>query len=101
AGLLFAAPTYAYMLGMVALLSVGLFRVATGDVPPAALPPDPFEPAGTGPLTLLLVLRAFASGSVGLTGSEAIANGVPSFRRPERKSTRLNYSHGSISYAVF
>src|SRR5436189_301661 len=47
AGLLFAAPTYAYMLGMVGLLSIGLFRIATGDVPPAAVPPDPFDPAGT------------------------------------------------------
>jgi amino acid transporter len=102
AGLLFAAPTYAYMLGMVGLLSVGLFRIATGDVPPAALPPDPFEPAGTGPLTLLLVLRAFASGSVGLTGSEAIANGVPSFRRPEtRNAVTTLLLMGTIFSVIF
>jgi amino acid transporter len=83
AGLLFAAPTYAYMIAMYGLIAFGLFRIASGDPPAAATPPNPFSAEGTVPLTLLLVLRAFASGSVGLTGSEAVANGVPSFRRPE------------------
>jgi amino acid transporter len=83
AGLLFAAPTYAYMIAMYGLVAFGLFRIVTGDPPAPVTPPNPFPPDGTAPLTLLLVLRAFASGSVGLTGSEAVANGVPSFRRPE------------------
>src|SRR5438132_2987057 len=83
AGLLFAGPTYAYMIAMYGLVAFGLFRVFTGDPPAPVTPPNPFPQEGTGPLTLLLVLRAFASGSVGLTGSEAVANGVPSFRRPE------------------
>ncbi len=83
AGLLFAAPTYAYMIAMYGLVAFGLFRIATGDPPAPVTPPNPFPPDATAPLALLLVLRAFASGSVGLTGSEAVANGVPSFRRPE------------------
>jgi len=83
AGLLFAAPTYAYMIAMYGLIAFGLFRIVTGDPPTPVTPPNPFHPDGIAPLTLLLVLRAFASGSVGLTGSEAVANGVPSFRRPE------------------
>ncbi len=32
------------------------------------------------------MLRAFASGSVALTGVEAIANGVPAFQKPESKN---------------
>ena len=84
AGLLFAAPTYAYMIAMYGLVAFGLFRVFSGDPPASVTPPNPFPADGTTPLALLLVLRAFASGSVGLTGSEAVANGVPSFRRPER-----------------
>jgi amino acid transporter len=32
---------------------------------------------------LLLILRAFASGSVALTGTEAVSNGVPAFKPPE------------------
>jgi amino acid transporter len=83
AGLLFAAPTYAYMIAMYGLVAFGIFRIVTGDPPAPVTPPNPFRPDGVAPLTLLLVLRAFASGSVGLTGSEAVANGVPSFRRPE------------------
>src|SRR5438034_2193818 len=83
AGLLFAAPTYAYMIAMYGLVAFGLFRIVTGDPPTHVTPPNPFPPDGTAPLTLLLVLRAFASGSVGLTGSEAVANGVPSFRPKE------------------
>ena len=43
-------------------------------------------PYGTETLTLVLVLRAFASGSVALTGVEAIANGVPAFKPPEARN---------------
>ena len=83
AGLLFAAPTYAYIAAAFGLIGYGLFRVLTGDVPVAATSPDPTPEMGAQALTRLLVLRAFASGSVGLTGSEAVANGVPSFKPKE------------------
>ena len=43
-------------------------------------------PYGPETLTLVLVLRAFASGSVALTGVEAIANGVPAFKPPEARN---------------
>ncbi|HEV8536697.1 MAG TPA: APC family permease [Candidatus Limnocylindria bacterium] len=102
AGLLFAAPTYAYMLAMFGLLAVGFFRVATGDVPPPVTPPQPFPAEGTAALSLLLVLRAFASGSVALTGSEAVANGVPSFRRPETRNAVITLVlMGTIFAVVF
>src|SRR5947209_16107279 len=35
---------------------------------------------------MLLLRRAFASGSVALTGAEAVANGVPSMKPPETKN---------------
>ena len=35
---------------------------------------------------VLLVLRAFASGAVALTGTEAIATGVPAFKPPEARN---------------
>ena len=35
---------------------------------------------------ILLLLKAFAGGSVALTGVEAIANGVPAFKPPEAKN---------------
>ena len=100
AGLLFAAPTYAYILGMVGLIGFGLFRIATGDTPAAATPPDPFPAEGSAALSLLLILRAFASGSVGLTGSEAIANGVPSFRRPETRNAVITLVLMAVIFAT-
>jgi len=38
------------------------------------------------PITVLLLLRAFAAGAVALTGTEAIATGVPAFKPPEAKN---------------
>lgn len=85
AGVIFAAPTYLYMVAMLGLLGFGLFRVATGAVP-AAQPPEPFPAQGTELLGIFLILRAFSSGAVGLTGSEAIANGTPNFKAPESRN---------------
>ncbi len=86
AGVLFAAPTYVYVVSLFALIAIGVFRLAVGDVPAAVLPRDPFPVEGLEALSLFLVLRAFASGSVGLTGSEAVANGVPNFKPPEPRN---------------
>jgi amino acid transporter len=86
AGVIFAAPTYVYVVSLLGLIAYGLFRIVTGDVPDAVVPRDAFEPQGLELLTPLIVLRAFASGSVGLTGSEAIANGVPNFKPPESRN---------------
>jgi len=86
AGVIFAAPTYIYVISLFGLIAYGMFRIATGDVPDAVVPRDAFEAQGLELLTPLIVLRAFASGSVGLTGSEAIANGVPNFKPPESRN---------------
>lgn len=102
AGLLFAAPTYAYMAAMAGLIGYGVLRVASGDIPQAVTPPHPFPEPGTQALALLLILRAFASGSVGLTGSEAVANGVPSFRKPEPRNAVITLVlMGTIFSVIF
>lgn len=102
AGLAFAGPTFAYVLLTAGLITYGLVRVTTGDVPIAALPPRPFPDEGAQALGVLLILRAFASGSVGLTGSEAISNGVPSMRPPERRNAALTLLvMGSLFAALF
>ena len=49
--------------------------------PADAVPFRHFETLG-----ILLLLKAFAGGSVALTGVEAIANGVPAFKPPEAKN---------------
>ncbi|MCC7355338.1 MAG: amino acid permease, partial [Anaerolineae bacterium] len=38
------------------------------------------------PVTIALIMRAFAAGAVALSGVEAISNGVPAFKPPESKN---------------
>jgi amino acid transporter len=89
AGLIFAAPTYLYVAALYGMVAFGLWRIAGGDVPVAVAPAAEFPAAGTQALSLFLVLRAFASGSSGLTGTEAIANGVQAFRAPESRNAGI------------
>lgn len=84
-GTIFAIPTYFFVLTFGAMLAVGVVRVLLGEDLRAAPPPDPVA-AGTAPLTVFLILRAFASGCAALTGVEAMANGVPYFKPPEAKN---------------
>ncbi len=85
---LFAAPTYVYLVGIFGLIAFGLFLFVTGGLP-AYTPPAEWMPApGVEVLGPLLLLRAFASGSVALTGTEAVSNGVPAFAPPEPRNAR-------------
>ena len=88
AGLIFASPTYLFVGLALLMIGMGLVRVATGPGP--GLPPcrRTWCPFGTEPLGIFLLLRAFAGGSVALTGVEAIANGVPPSSRPSRRTRR-------------
>ena len=86
AGIVFSAPTYVYLFAVFGLIAYGIFRIVTGTAPAAEVPPDPFPAAGTETLGVFLILRAFASGSVALTGAEAVANGTPSLQRPEARN---------------
>ncbi|HXI18615.1 MAG TPA: APC family permease [Chloroflexota bacterium] len=88
-GSLFAAPAYVYLAAMLGMLGYGVFRFITGDVPVYVPPPDDPAHHGTQALTAFLILRAFASGGVGLTGTEAIADGVSAFSEPASRNARL------------
>ena len=46
------------------------------------------------------MIRAFASGSVALTGTEAIANGVPAFKPPEPKNAATTLTAVAVILAV-
>lgn len=84
AGNLFVLPTYAFVVAVLAVLVVGYARAAGRGFAPVSPPP---VPAVEG-LGLLLVLRAFSSGAVSMTGIEAVSNAVPAFRRPEWRNAR-------------
>ena len=84
-GNIFAIPTYLFV-GMALLaICVGLVNTATGAAHHLNAPLLAETP-GVQAFTLLLLLKAFAGGSVALTGVEAIANGVPAFKPPEAKN---------------
>jgi amino acid transporter len=89
-GTIFAVPTYYFILAFSTMIVVGLFKVIIGDAPGSLLHAAPPREAvvGTQGLTLFLVLRAFASGSVAMTGTEAVSNGVPAFKPPESQNAR-------------
>jgi amino acid transporter len=88
-GNVFAVPTYTFVLSMFALIATGLYKVATGDVTQAPPPEVAHFPAQTEALSLFLILRSFAAGCTALTGIEAIADGVPAFRKPEAKNAAM------------
>ncbi len=83
-GSLFAVPAYTYIVSLALLIGYGLIRSYFGDldpVPPPG-PGDEFHGLLTGGnLGLLLLLKGFSSGAVALSGIEAIADGVPNFRK--------------------
>ncbi|MCA1692347.1 MAG: amino acid permease, partial [Actinobacteria bacterium] len=87
-GSLFAIPTYTYIVSLVLLIGYGMFQEYSGDLEPIPPPtPDLFHGAlAGGSLTLMLLLRGFSSGAVALTGIEALADGVPAFKKPQAKN---------------
>jgi hypothetical protein len=90
-GTIFSAPTYVYLFAIYGLLGYGLYRFATGTLPEYQPPPEwvQAESRGAEALGLFLILRAFSAGSVALTGTEAVSNGVPAFKPPESGNARI------------
>ena len=99
-GNIFAVPTYLFVALALTIVAIGLVNIIGGTVVPvtpvdAAPFPDQLEPIG-----ILLLLKAFAGGSVALTGVEAIANGVPAFKPPESKNAANTMTAMSILLGI-
>jgi len=96
-GKLFAPPVYTYIVSLTLLVGYGLFRVFVQGLQPMAPNEEALTELATshggqvdaaglplfGAVGVFLLLRAFSSGAVALTGVEAISNGVPAFKKPE------------------
>jgi len=83
-GYAFAIPTYFFLGTMFITILYGLFRYFTGSLGQVVdAPRDILELHTTlQPITLFLILKAFASGTTALTGVEAISNGITAFKEP-------------------
>ena len=75
-----------------------------GTIPQAESATWEIEPETTasGALLIFLLARAFSSGTTALTGIEAIANGVPAFKKPKSKNAATTLLLlGVISMSMF
>lgn len=94
-GRFFAVPTYFAIAGLGLLVLVGTIRslANSAEISPVT------SPVEIEPLTLFLVLRAFAAGCAAVTGMEVISNGVKSFRQPESRNAATTMVWMSIILA--
>jgi amino acid transporter len=84
-GNIFAIPTYMFVGLALLVVGWGIVNVITGSAHELPAPDHVISSEGQ-MVTVFLLLKAFAGGSVALTGVEAIANGVPAFKPPEAKN---------------
>jgi amino acid transporter len=99
----FAIPTYLFIASIAFMVIVALVRTALGDPPIADSAQYGVEAESLTQVgIILLLLRSFASGCAALTGVEAIANGVPAFRRPKvQNAQRTLVAMGLIAVTLF
>jgi amino acid transporter len=81
-GRYFSLPTYFFILSVVLVIGAGLVQLVIrgwtlSDFTLPVIPAEAISAAGW-----WIILRAFSSGSVAMTGVEAIANTVPAFKEP-------------------
>jgi amino acid transporter len=103
-GRAFAIPTYAFIASVGLLFVTAMWRATHGGIPEASTAGQHLEQTAHvgGIFTLLLVLRAFASGCTALTGVEAISNGVPAFRKPKSANAAATLMiMGAIAITMF
>jgi amino acid transporter len=99
-GNIFAIPTYLFVGSALLMIAIGLFRVIVNGEHVAPPDPVPGQPSPVQLVGVLLIIKAFASGSVALTGTEAIANGVPAFKPPEAKNAATTLTAVAVILAV-
>jgi amino acid transporter len=85
-GTVIASPTYVFIGSMLLMIAIGIARTLMGDPPKA--PDEPLVASMGQTLSVFLLARAFADGCSAMTGTEAVANGVPSFQPVEWKNAQ-------------
>ena len=102
-GALFAGPTYSFVISFLFMIAYGLIHYF---LYPASAPPISTEHLKLAegyhlqPVTLFLLLGAFANGCVALTGTEAISNGIPAFKQPESRNAATTLTWMAVLLAT-
>jgi amino acid transporter len=98
-GRLFAAPTYFFVVSILAMVGYGLVGAIFHWLPEAPYEP---HPPGLEGLSLFLLLRSYAAGCTALTGVEAVSNGVQALKPPEGRNAQTVMTWlGVISITMF
>ncbi len=105
-GTLLAFPVYAFVAGILGMIVWGAVRTVVFGDELRAESADLELAAETGAVAglglVFVILRAFSSGSVALTGVQAIANGVPAFRKPRgRNAATTLLWMGALAVTMF
>lgn len=101
-GLLFAFPTYFFVITMLGMVAMGVLGPLFGYYPRPYKPPEETAQQVVHAISLGLILRAFASGCAAMTGIEAVADGVQAFRPPEsRNAAQTLVAMGAILSTIF
>ena len=101
AGNIFAIPTYLFVFSALLMIAIGSFRIVVLGEGAGYQEQLIGQVEGTlQPLSIILLLRAFAAGAVALTGTEAIATGVPAFKPPESKNAAATLGYMAALLAV-
>ncbi|MCL2494935.1 MAG: APC family permease [Oscillospiraceae bacterium] len=101
---IFGVPTYLFIASMAVLIVAGVLRSLSGSLAPIdySAHRDILPSGAASGMTLMVFLRAFASGCSGLTGVEAVSNTVPNFKDPPVKTAKhVLYMLGGIVIFIF
>jgi amino acid transporter len=103
-GRIFAVPTYLFVSLTYLMFLVAAIKAGGGHLPEASTAAQQLHRTARvgGLLTLLLLMKAFASGCTALTGVEAVSNGVPAFRNPKPHNAANTLAiMGALSVSMF
>lgn len=101
-GALFAGPTYAFVLSFLFMIGYGIVHYLIYPVTATSTTENLKLAEGydVQPLSLFLLLGAFANGCVALTGTEAISNGIPAFKQPESRNAATTLTWMAVLLAT-
>lgn len=104
-GQAFAIPTYGFVIGLFALIAIGVFKAHAA--PAMVQQVSSLDEHGVSQIgieatkvsMLFILMRAFAAGCTALTGIEAVSNGVQAFKAPEpdNASVTLRWMAGILA----